>query len=124
MQDSASAATHYEGVKCDYLGTAAHCRAEGMQFVPMVMEACGGGWGAEAAKTWSELAKSTALATGELRSGVVSRILGSLSIVLHRENARAILCRTPRATSLLSGSAAATLAGGAAEMAVDLASDN
>ena len=114
--DPASSISHYEGWKCDYLGTAASCRAEGMLFTPMVMEACGGGWGEEAMKTWSELAKNSALASGELRSFALSRLLGSMSIILHRENAIAILQRSPR--SPLAGnlsSAAATLAGAAAE---------
>ena len=78
-----------------------------MSFVPMVVEACGGGWGAEAVKTWSELAKTSALASGELRSSVLARILGSLSVTLHKENARAVLRRTPASAGSGSLSAAA-----------------
>ena len=115
-RDPTSVTLQYESFKRSHLRTADHCRSEGMVFVPMVMEASGGGWGEDAAKTWSELAKTTALATGELRSNVLARILSSLSITLHRENARAILRRAPRTghTGALH-SAAATLAGAAAE---------
>ena len=95
-REPTSATLRYEGFKCDHLETARLCRAEGMQFIPMVVEACGGGWGAEAAKTWTELAKQSALASGELRSSCAARILGSLSVTLHRENARAVIRRAPR----------------------------
>ena len=74
-------------------------------------------------KTWTELAKISALASGELRSTVASRILSSLSITLHRENARAILRRAPHpaGTSCALDAAAVTLAGAAAEVASESA---
>jgi len=100
-QDASAVVLAYEGYKCAYLNTQAHCRSEGLGFVPMVMEAHGGSWGPEAAKFWSKLAKSHALSSGELRASVLSRFLGSLSIVLNRENARAVLRRTPQFDSAL-----------------------
>ncbi len=115
--DAASVTSHYEGWKCGYLGTQSHCQAEGMVFIPMIIEAHGGGWGTEAAKVWSELAKTHALASGELRATVATRLLQSLAITLHRENARAILRRTPRVADVSgSGAAAAVLAGAAADV--------
>ena len=66
LQDSNAPARHYEDHKCAYLGTKATCEAEGMTFIPMVMEAVGGGWGSCARGVWAELAKSYALALGEL----------------------------------------------------------
>ena len=46
-------------------------------------------------KVWSELAKTKALLTGESHSTVANRLLQSLGLILHRENARAILRRFP-----------------------------
>ena len=110
--DGSVAASHYEGFKCGYLGTKDLCQAEGMAFIPMSVEAVGGGWGSEAAKVWAELAKTIALATGEPRAIISSRLLQSLAIRLHRENARAILRRSPRALDpAFVSSASAVLAG-------------
>ncbi len=69
--------------------------------MPVVAEAHGGGWGPQAHKLWNELAKRKAALTGQLVSTVASHMLQSLSLILHRENARAILRRWP---SPLSGS--------------------
>ena len=80
-----------------------------MAFITMVVETDGGGWGTEAAKAWSELAKTHSLASGELRTTVLSQLLGSLSIILHQENARAILRRTPQSLSAADGRATAIL---------------
>ena len=68
----------------------------------MVMEAVGGGWGKEAR---SELAKKSALATGEFASDHDCAIMlrQQLSMILHRENARASLSSVASlATSLAS----------------------
>ena len=61
----------------------------------MVVEAVGGSWGKSARKVWSELAKSMALAAGELTSDSQcgASLLQRLATVLHRENARAVLRR-------------------------------
>ena len=71
-----------------------HMRVRGHDFIPMVMEACGGSWGPEAHKVWSEIAKATAQATGELESSVATRIFQNTGFTLHRENARAIVRRS------------------------------
>ena len=64
-------------------------------FIPMVVEAVGGGWGKMARCVWSELAKTSALATGELETESTCAVLlqQRLSMTLHRENARACLRR-------------------------------
>ena len=62
-----------------------------MSFIPMVMEACGGSWGPEAHKVWTEIAKTTAQATGEPESTVAARIFQNTGFILHRANARAIV---------------------------------
>ena len=61
----------------------------------MVVEAVGGGWGAVAQSVWSELAKSSALASGEFtsESTVAIKLLQRLSMILHQGNARASLRR-------------------------------
>ena len=71
------------------------CQNQGLSFVPMIVEAVGGGWGKEARKVWSELAKSSAAAAGELSStqSSVVALLRCLATTLHRENARAALRR-------------------------------
>jgi len=91
--DPSAAVVGYEGFKEGYLDTKTACAADGITFIPMVVDACGGGWGPQACAIWKELAKTTALATGELASLVSMRLAQSLSIVLRRENARAVLRR-------------------------------
>eukprot|EP00660_Eupelagonema_oceanica_P019540 gene19540-biopygen43962 len=54
--DGSSAAKAYEARKCAYLDTAAHCKEEGICFIPMIIEASGGAWGPAARTVWSELA--------------------------------------------------------------------
>ena len=49
--------TKYEDFKCSYKDTKTLCNSQGISFIPMVMEAVGGGWGKEARRLWSELAK-------------------------------------------------------------------
>ena len=97
--------------KRSHLETEFLCQEEGVTFIPMICEAAGGGWGPEAHKTWSELAKYKAIATGEQVSIVVTKLLQSLGIILHRENARSVLRRSPNnmgrdCSELLAASAA------------------
>ena len=95
-KDGSAATTNYEDFKRSHLNTEAKCREEGINFIPMICEADGGGWGPAAHKVWSELAKQKAIIAGEQVSTVVSQVLQSLGLILHRENARAILRRSPR----------------------------
>jgi hypothetical protein len=97
--DGSSAVSAYEDVKRSHLDTAASCQAEGLTFIPVVCEADGGGWGPAAQKTWNELAKHKSALTGEDVSKVAVRLLQSLGLVLHRENARAIIRRFPNNAS-------------------------
>ena len=87
------------------------------------MEAVGGGWGPSARGVWSELAKSSALASGELVSDTfcAEALLQRMSVILHRENARAALRRMTRMHVLLTpelSSVSATVAEEAADRAV------
>ena len=90
-----AATTKYQDFKCSYKDTASECQAQGITLVPMIMEAVGGGWGNVARGVWSELAKTSALATGELETERFCAImlLQRLSVTLHRENARSCLRR-------------------------------
>ena len=95
VQGSDNACTRYEDFKCEHEDTQAQCLAQGITFIPMVMEAVGGGWGKVARGVWSELAKSSALASGELqtKSSCAVWLRQRLSMTLHRENAHACLKR-------------------------------
>ena len=86
----------YEDFKCTYKDTKQLCSDEGVAFVPMVLEATGGHWGKQARAVWTELAKASALASGELASFSAVHLQQKLGFVLHKENARAILRRLAR----------------------------
>ncbi len=94
-RDPDSVTAKYEDFKSSYQDTKSQCQSQGFSFIPMVMEAVGGGWGKMARCVWSELAKTSALATGELETEKTCAIMlrQRLSMTLHRENARACLRR-------------------------------
>ena len=50
--------TRYEHAKCVYRNTKSHCQDKGFTFTPLVLEACGGGWGVDASLVVAELAKT------------------------------------------------------------------
>jgi hypothetical protein len=85
----------YEDFKREHLNTQQLCQQEGITFIPMIAEADGGGWGPEAHKVFCELAKLKSSMTGEPESLVANHTLQSLCLILHRENARAIIRRRP-----------------------------
>ena len=95
IEDRERVFARYEDFKCSYKDTKAQCLAQGFSFLPMIMEATGGGWGKTARCFWSMLAKSSCLSLGELatESTCAVRLQQRLSMVLHRENARACLRR-------------------------------
>ena len=61
----------------------------------MVVEASGGGWGADARCLFKEVAKPSARLTGDPPSVKQEQLYQSLSVCLHRANARSILRRAP-----------------------------
>ena len=91
--DARSCVTDYENVKRQYLQTEAQCASQGLQFVPMVIEAHGGSWGPVAKDAWKWIAKQYASTTGISDSLATSEIAQRISTALHRETARAILRR-------------------------------
>ena len=73
--------------------TEALCTQQGFGFIPMVLEAHGGGMGKQFRKVVDSIAEQTAAVTG-LRSEFCSLLLAQrISISLQRENARAVLRR-------------------------------
>ena len=94
-RDPESILTKYEDQKCEYKDTQQHCQQQGLTFIPMIIEAVGGSWGKNARRVWSELAKTSALATGELttENSCGFQLQQRLAMCLHRENARACLRR-------------------------------
>ena len=53
-------------------------------FIPLVAEACGGGWGPEAVRTWRALGALVAARTGEAPSLVVQHIYQAMSLTFQR----------------------------------------
>jgi len=93
--DGTSAAINYESRKCSHHLTEQLCAGQGLQFVSLVVEACGGGWGPAAMNTWRKLGALHAAHIGLSNSEGVQQLLQALAIALQRENARAVLRRTP-----------------------------
>ena len=93
VADADSSLLRYEDHKCTYKDTRTQCQDQGIQFIPMVMEASGGGWGPQARKVWTRLAKASSIISGEPESKQAEALLQRLSFTLHKENARAILRR-------------------------------
>ena len=97
--DGASAVAAYEDRKRQYQATAAQCRAQGLQFLRLVAEVCGGGWGAEAVKVWKSLAALLAGRAGLTPAQEQDQLFQLLSVTLQRENARAVFRRLPSDTT-------------------------
>ena len=98
-QDGSRSAADYEARKRSHHNTEATCTAEGLQFVPLVAEACAGGWAPAATSTWKLLARAVAGRTGESVSVLTERLQQTLALTLQRENARAVLRRAGDAIS-------------------------
>ena len=116
LQNADATIRDYEDLKNSYLDTRSACAGDGFSFTSMVAEAVGGGWGPSAVKVFIELAKTKSLMTGEPKNKILSHLYQSLGLIIHRENARAILRRcsvTPEARQILS--TAALLQSAAAE---------
>jgi len=88
------AVVEHEVKKCSQ-NRLASCGAEGLQFLPIVAEACGGGWGPMAFQTFKAIATAVAARSNEPAGVEYDRLLQCLSVALQRENARAVLRRVP-----------------------------
>ena len=99
-QSGTAAVEAYEAHKRAHLHTDHHCASEGLQFLPLVAEACSGGWGPTAIATWRTLGGLIAARSGDSPSAETDRLLQSLSVALQRENACAVLRRLPAEADL------------------------
>ena len=86
-------ATDYEARKRAHLNTAQLCAEQGLQFLPIVAEGSGGGWGPTAQKVFAVLGRALAARSGELAAIETDRLGQAMSFTLQRENARAVLRR-------------------------------
>ena len=107
--DGSSCLKSYESIKKSFLDTATHCASEGISFIPMVVEAHSGAWGPSATKVWMKLGKAISLISGESIDVEALRARQNLGLTLHRETARAILCRSPVLVESEGGEAAQAL---------------
>ena len=101
IQDASTTTTAYEDYKKSYLDTERTCVSEVMDFTPMVVEVVGGAWGVAASRVFSQLAKEKSLVTGEREETLLLQLYQCLGIILHRENARAVLKRLLAALATL-----------------------
>ena len=93
----------YDSMKRGFKGTADLCEAAGFKFVPLVVEAHGGGWSSSTRATVDFIANTQAACHHDDVATVSLKIAQRISCTLHRENARAVLRRTavPVAPSFL-----------------------
>ena len=87
-----AAAAAYEDHKRADRNTADRCQEHGFTLVPMVVKSFGG-WGFSAQKAFKWLSHAHASRTGQRISQVTVELYSSLSIILMRANARALLAR-------------------------------
>ena len=97
-QDGSRSAADYEARKRPTTTPKPHAPLKGCSLVPLVAEACAGGW-APAATSWKLLARAVAGRTGESVSVLTERLQQTLTLTLQRENARAVLRRAGDAIS-------------------------
>ena len=93
-EDPGKVFEQYNRYKREYKNTAEICKEAGFCFMPMVIEAHGGGWSPTARRVLAWLARQGAAANLEAPAAVSLRIAQRTSCILQRENARAILRRT------------------------------
>ena len=91
--DHSATVVDYEASKRNYLSTAAQCEQQGLQFLPIVIEAHGGTWGPTAKQAFKALCREYANSNSVETSAACSDFAQRISIALERENARAILRR-------------------------------
>ena len=91
--DGTEAALKYEQVKREFQNTADTCQQNGLQFLPLVLEAHGGGMGPTAKATLKASARQAAAQTGQPTSQASQELMQRISIALQRENARSVLRR-------------------------------
>ena len=104
-----AAAEAYERYKRNSLNTKVDCRAQGVAFVPMVVEPSGG-LGFSAMCTIKRLARAAAIRSDSQYAPVFASHLASLCSVIRCSNAQALLRRLPEGTYRLTESAISAIA--------------
>ena len=79
--DASRPAEDYEARKRTHLQTQQLCVSEGLQFVPLVVEASGG-WAPIARRTWKELGQLLATKIGESEAVEIEQLIQSLVVSL------------------------------------------
>ena len=105
-QGSADVLAEYADYKRTYKDTQTKCQEQGIEFVPLVIEAHGGGWGAQLRQAVGFLAIQQKAAGEWCREGAPVRIAQRISTSLQRENARAVLRRLSATGQLAEGEVA------------------
>eukprot|EP00438_Fugacium_kawagutii_P031207 Skav220802 [mRNA] locus=scaffold150:387859:398258:+ [translate_table: standard] len=100
--DGAVAVTNYEQRKRAHRNTEQLCAGQGLQFIPLVVEACAGGLGPTSVTAFRKLGTLHAARLGLPASEGTAQIFQALSVALQRENARAVLRRLPEASAPVS----------------------
>ena len=118
MQDSAAdggtATRKYEDFKRGFLDTAEQCRANGFLFIPIVIEAHSGALGLAARKVIREMGRLSAQLCCSDPLVEAQRNFQGISMIVQRENARAILRRACSGVPAASSAAPAAVAAAAA----------
>ncbi len=94
--DGGMPARVYEAFKRQYLQTEAQCAAQGIGFVPFVVEA-EGGFGTSALAVMSQFADDAGRLGYADRDGRAAQLKERVAVVLQQQNAAALLARAPRA---------------------------
>ena len=110
-----SAANSYDYRKRHHLDTEAACAAQGVQFIPLVMETTGT-WSLQASKFLKQFATVVASRLCKDRDSVLQEILQGAVVAVRRVNTRAVLKRSCDEDE---EAAAATLASSALLASVD-----
>ena len=95
-----------ESRKRAFQDTASLVAQRGATFCPLVLEACGGGWSRALRSVVAWIASESRMARGPVAGSptdISLRIAQRISCTLHRENARAILRRSPGSVNGSSG---------------------
>ena len=85
----------YDELKRGYLNTEASCAANGITFLPFIVEADGGGLGRTARQVCAHIAKGAASRVNTEVEVQACELLRRISMTLQRENARSVLKRMP-----------------------------
>ena len=99
VMDGSTALALYDDYKRRYLDTETTCSANQLCFLPFIVEAHAGGLGKTARRVCGFIARAHAASQCKDVAEQASKLLRRISTSLHRENARAILCRLPLANA-------------------------